>query len=93
MYTVEYARTKVIGSRTSFVIDLFVLAYIEMYVFRGNLFQAHSLEQSYRQTQPFKQEKRNKKIKNMCQNNIDLIYLTFIHSANKFEKHKDLSIV
>jgi hypothetical protein len=26
---------------------LFVLAYIEIYVFRGNPFQLHSLEQSY----------------------------------------------
>jgi len=32
---------------------LFVLAYIVIYVFRGNLFQAHSLEQSYHQTQQF----------------------------------------
>jgi len=38
---------------------LFVLAYIEIYVFRGNPFQAHSLEQSYHPTQPFKQEKYN----------------------------------
>jgi len=36
---------------------MFVLAYIEIYVFRGNPFQAHSLEQSYHPTQPFKQEK------------------------------------
>jgi hypothetical protein len=37
--TVRYARRNVIGSRTSFV-----LAYIEIYVFRGNPFQAHSIE-------------------------------------------------
>jgi hypothetical protein len=34
---------------------------IEIYVFRGNLFQAHSLQQSYHSTQPFKQEKYNTK--------------------------------
>jgi len=44
----------VIGSRTNY-------AYIEMYVFRGNPFQAHSLEQIYHPTQPFKQEKYNTK--------------------------------
>jgi len=42
-------RTKVIGSRTSFVI-----AYIEIYVFSDNMFQTHSLEQSHHPTQPFK---------------------------------------
>ena len=58
--TVEYARMNVIGSRTSFVI-----AYVHssihwnIYVFRDNPFQAHSLEQSYHPTQPFKQEKYN----------------------------------
>jgi hypothetical protein len=54
--TVGYARTNVIGSRTSFV-----LAYIEIYIFRGNPFQAHILEQTYHPTQPFKQEKCNTK--------------------------------
>ena len=54
----------VIGSRTSFVITyVFVLAYIEIYVFRGNLFQTHSLEQSYHPKQPFKQGKHNTKSK------------------------------
>ena len=43
--TVGYARTNVIGSRTSFVIAS-VLAYIEIYVFRGNPFQAYSLRRS-----------------------------------------------
>ena len=38
--TVRYARRNVTGSRISFV-----LAYIEIYVFSGNPFQAHSLEQ------------------------------------------------
>jgi hypothetical protein len=62
--TVQYARTNVIGSRTSFVIAS-VLAYIEIYVFRVNPFQAHSLEQSYHPTQPLKQEKiiQNQKCK------------------------------
>jgi len=55
---VGYVRTNVIGCRTSFVI-----AYIEIYVFRGNPFQAHSLEQSYYPTKPFKQEKYNTKSK------------------------------
>jgi hypothetical protein len=59
--TVGYGRTNVIGSRTSFVISLFILAYIEIYVyvFRSNLFQAHSLQQSYHPTLTFKQEKFN----------------------------------
>jgi hypothetical protein len=55
---VEYARPKVIDSRPSFVIES-VLAYVEIYVFRSNPFQAHSPEQSYDPTQPFKQEKYN----------------------------------
>jgi len=52
--TVGYARMNVIGY-------LFILAYIEIYVFQGNPFQAHSLEQSYHPTQPFQQEKYNTK--------------------------------
>ena len=52
--TVEYAKTNVIGSRTSFV-----MAYIEIYVSGGNPFQAHSLEQIYDPTQQFKQKKYN----------------------------------
>ena len=43
--TVGYARTNVIGPRTS----------------GGRPFQAHSLEQNYHPTQPFKQEKCNTK--------------------------------
>jgi hypothetical protein len=39
----------------------FVLAHIAKYVFRGNPLQAHSTEQSYHPTQPFKQEKYNTK--------------------------------
>jgi hypothetical protein len=46
IYTVGYARTNVIGSRISLVIAS-VLTYIEIYVFRGNPFQAQSLQQSY----------------------------------------------
>jgi hypothetical protein len=49
--TVWYARTNVIGSRTSLLQSLFVPAYIEICVFRGNPFQAHSLQQSYHPTQ------------------------------------------
>ena len=45
--TVGYARTNIIGSRNSLVIAFFVLVYIEIYVFRGNPFQAHSLVQSH----------------------------------------------
>jgi hypothetical protein len=59
--TVGYARTNVIRSRT-----WFVLAYIEIYEFRGNPFQAHSLEQSYHPTQPFKQEKYHALGKSLC---------------------------
>jgi len=40
---------------------MFDLVYIGMYVFRGNPFQAHSLQQSYHPTQQFKQEKYNTK--------------------------------
>jgi hypothetical protein len=36
---------------------------IEIYVFRGNPFQTHSLQQSYHPKQPFKQEKYNTKSK------------------------------
>jgi len=35
--------------------------YIEIYVFRGNFFQFHILDQSYHQTQPFKLDKYNTK--------------------------------
>ena len=52
--TVGCARTNVIGSRTSFVIAFFVLVYIEIYIFRDNPFQAHSIEESYHPTQPFR---------------------------------------
>jgi hypothetical protein len=38
---------------------LFFLAYIEIYAFRGNPFQAYSLQQGYHPPQPFKQEKYN----------------------------------
>ena len=60
IHTVGYARTNVIGNS---LLHLFVIAYIEMYVFRDNLSQAYSLEQSYHPTQPFKQEKYNTKSK------------------------------
>jgi shikimate kinase len=53
------------GYRTSFVIASVRLAYIEINELRGNLFLAHSLEQSYHPTQPFKQEKCNTKLKNV----------------------------
>ena len=56
----------IIGSRTLFVVAS-VPAYIEIYVFRGNPLQAHSLQQSYHPTQPFKQEKCYK-IKNISVN-------------------------
>jgi hypothetical protein len=36
---------------------------IEIYVFSSNPLQAHSLEQSYPSTQPFKEEKYNTKSK------------------------------
>ena len=42
---------------------MFVLAYIDISIFSGNPFLAHSLELSYHQTQPFKQEKYNTKSK------------------------------
>jgi hypothetical protein len=57
-------------------------------VFGGNPFQAHSLEQSYHPTQPFKQEKITQNKKYKCKNNIKLIYLNFIRYTRKFEKHK-----
>jgi len=61
--TVRYARRNVIGSRPLSLYHLFVLVYIEICVFMGNRFQAHSLEQSYHPTQPFKQEKHKTKAK------------------------------
>jgi hypothetical protein len=42
---------------------MFVLAYIEIYAFKDNPFQAHNVEQSYHPIQPFKQEKYNIKPK------------------------------
>jgi len=61
---------------------------IELRVFRGNPFQAHSLEQSYHPTQPFKRGKITQIKKCKGKNNIKFIYLTFIHCTCKFEKHK-----
>jgi hypothetical protein len=58
------------------------MTYIEIYVFRGNPFQVHSLQQSCYPTQPFKQEKCNKN-KKMCKNNTKLVYLTFRRCTNK----------
>ena len=48
--TVGYARTNVIVSRTLFIIASVFLAYIEICVFMGYPFQAHSLQQSYHPT-------------------------------------------
>jgi len=48
-----------------------------MYVFWGNPFQAHSLQQNYHQ-------------KYKCKNNRKLIYFTFIHCTCKFEEHKQI---
>jgi len=63
---VGYARTNVIGSGTSFVIaSLRSSIHLSTYLFRGNPFQTHSLEQSYDSTQPFKQEKYNYISKNV----------------------------
>jgi len=57
------SRTKVIGSRTSFLM-VSVLAYTEICVFsRSNPFQVHNLAQSYHPTQSFKQEVYNTKSK------------------------------
>jgi hypothetical protein len=42
---------------------LFVLVYTEIYVFRGNPFHAHSLQQICHPTQPFKQGKYHTKSK------------------------------
>ena len=59
--TAGYARTNVIGSRTFFVIAS-VCSSIHCHIrIWGNPFQAHSLQQSYHPTQPFKQEKYNTK--------------------------------
>jgi len=55
--TVGYARKNVTCSRTSILIASIRSIIIEVYVFRGNPFQARSLEQSYHPKQPFKQEK------------------------------------
>jgi len=42
---------------------MFVLAYIKIYEFMGNPFQAHSLEQRFHPINPFKKEKYNTKSK------------------------------
>ena len=53
--TVGYARTDVIGSRTSFVIaSVHSSIHWNIYVFRGNPFLAQSLQQSYHPTQILK---------------------------------------
>jgi hypothetical protein len=72
--TVRYARTNVSDSRNSIVIAS-VRSNIIWIMYRGNPFQAHSLEQSYHQ-------------KYKCKKNIKLIYLAFIHCTCKFEKFK-----
>jgi len=57
------ARTNVIGSRTSFVIACVLSStHWNLYI-QGNPFLPHSLELSYHQTQPFKEEKYNTKSK------------------------------
>jgi hypothetical protein len=51
-YTVGYATTNVIDSRTSFVIaSVRSSIHLKIYVFRGNPFQNHSLQHSYHPTQ------------------------------------------
>jgi len=61
------AKTNTNGSRT-----MFVIAYIEIYVFKGNPFQTHGLQQSYHPTQHLNRKNiiQNKKCK--CKNNIKL---------------------
>jgi hypothetical protein len=44
-------------SRTSLVIAYVRTSILEIYVFRGNPFQAHSLQHSYHPTQPVEREK------------------------------------
>jgi hypothetical protein len=77
--TVGYARTNVIGYKTSFVIALFVLEYIEIYVFRDNpfLLTAYSTVTIQHNHLNNKNILHNKKYK--CNNNIKLIYLAFMH--------------
>jgi hypothetical protein len=53
-----------------------------MYIFRGNPFQAHSLEQSCHPTQPLNRINMIQNEKHNCKNNLKLIYLTFIHCTN-----------
>jgi hypothetical protein len=55
------ARTNLICSRTSFVIACVLSStHWNLYI-QGNPFLPHSLERSYHQTQPFKEEKYNTK--------------------------------
>ena len=52
VFSMEYASTNVIISRTSFVVAYFRSSiHWNVYVFRGNPFQAHRLEQGYHPTQ------------------------------------------
>jgi hypothetical protein len=53
-----------------------------MYVFRINLIKAHSLEQNYHPTQPFKQEKYNTKYNTKYNPKIKNISVKIIY--NKF---------
>ena len=82
-YRVKYDRMNINGSRTSFVKASLCSSIHWNICSRCNSFQAHSLEQSYCPTQPFKHEKYKNIKKFKCKNNIKLIYLTFIHCTDK----------
>ena len=74
---------------TRLLLYLFVLAYIAMYVFSGNPYQAHSLQHSYHPTQPFEQEKYNTKWKYMRENGIKLKHIrtTLFLPTNALNAH------
>ena len=73
---------------TRSLLHFFVLAYTEIYLFTGNPFQAHSLEQSCHPPQPLKHQNIIQNEIYKCKYDIQFFYLTFMHCACKFLKHK-----
>ena len=85
-----YARTKVIGSRTSFVIasirsSLYwnTCMYLGVIRSRSTAYSKVTIQHSYLNRENVIQNQ-----KYSCKNNIKLLYLTFIHCARKLVKHK-----
>ena len=56
---------------------MFFLKYTEIYAFRGNPLQDHSVEQTYHPTQPFKQVKYKTNLKYISVNIIKINVVNF----------------